>query len=1516
MCGIVAYFGGAPNGLTRVLTAMAAIIYRAPDSTGIGIFGDENEPLKARKSVGSVVQLTDLLLKKPFYPDLPGWLISLLAPPGDNASIEDRQFRLLKYERLPLTYFQEVKNGERTYPLFGELVDAHNPQAPGIFPGWPGRPTPLPSPKISSRQELKETVCCLIDKYDLSSVAIKSIVKDALARALEKRRGEESMEAEKEHVLAAFDRVFDETVSDETVPRAPQFEQMTFWTNQKAGELLWKILDESEIEIPEDYDTDGVRGVFRLLDAALASRIPGDPRLAERLQGELERIRERADGDSMDWKTLFTAEKAANVYGWAAAAAMAHLENEPSQKAKKPDGRSEQDRPEVSVAPGKTDPAILSSLLPPILSQGRWALQSAVTAENGHPFFDETNRRMIVLNGQFNTDVENQVLAYLKGVARINPRTENSSEYFSLLWGYYFDRLFQEKERYDSIRTQVEGDLETYDIGSQSIDYKIFHKVRDKSEKEIDRIAFVETSRQMIRGGGQIAVAGASLASASTVFLTCHNRPVFIVRSLENDDVMVVSDINAAMGLFSQKLIGEITGKLDALKAKYRHLPENSSDGHSPGRLGEAELSKFKEEENGLLKNFAVQVYPLDGECIFARIAAKNENGRVRRTVEITDFDGKPMPDIESFETILRPPHIQKDFYTSFYETHLHEIPDRLEEILNYYASDRFAPPNLPFRNGFLQRRFGHRFEGLKRLVLVGMGSTHHMNLSARRFVEAAVPQIETVAVKPVESEDLFKTISPEKDLVVLSSWSGTTAEIVQLANVLKARNVPFVAVTEKLFSDLGLAAAKSGGVLSTMSGEEITVSGIKSTLCTLECLCLLGVWLCGRLQCEERSLELLKFLFEIPETLGRMINDAEIGLFCERIARESAKSGATCVIDAIGAGGVAFEAAAKLSESSWSSAGKAVDYRDLYTQGLRRGPESNLILVNATYKPRVAEAIGVMKKLFLEKIPFAAVTASVREKASVETFSRNRSVCVPEVDPTLQPFVDCAFYYILSFHYGRARGRSSDFPRNRAKSVTAARNLFEKPPSPAGEFHKMDSAFRGIGIEKIVSDAWLFRDTVWESSAGEYWERAYLAGIRELVGIARAPNAVDVLVSSPDGGNVEPVVSHLAKALSEEREIVFVPLDRPARAAANNLSVHFNRLLANQIRTAAPGDPMDRFPSHSLTILLDSRAHDRASMENLGQDPPIDSVYVGPEYDVSAACSVFGNCFLKMPASFCGSDLLYFTVSLMFIDALERFAPVRAGILKRFFQNGCLCFNSIMDSESLRRDIEFAMESNSGYKTALFIGPPGGAGDLCEERFDQFSPMTLQSYYYGECAHGPLVTVDPDVDKKFVRLEPGKAMYPKYGKETVADWESRYLGGRSADIFLNNSADCAACLDCQSETPFFAEGRWYFPVLRKSYDIKEDNLVIVDATNARNLGRAKDDLSTLGARYARMIVVTQEAFFRPGEKNRLFKFPVSHMIKIPPLFRQEGASVPINGLLLPVAISMVASALAASAKK
>jgi len=136
-----------------------------------------------------------------------------------------------------------------------------------------------------------------------------------------------------------------------------------------------------------------------------------------------------------------------------------------------------------------------------------------VTAKNAHPFFDNLFQRIIVLNGQFNTNVESDVRSFLEKVANYSFRSENSSEYFALLWGYYYKRLSDEKKRFKNIRTQIETGLENYDIGSQSVDYQIFHRLRGKSQEQIDELAFIETARKLTQGGGQIAVSGLSLHS-------------------------------------------------------------------------------------------------------------------------------------------------------------------------------------------------------------------------------------------------------------------------------------------------------------------------------------------------------------------------------------------------------------------------------------------------------------------------------------------------------------------------------------------------------------------------------------------------------------------------------------------------------------------------------------------------------------------------------------------------------------------------------------------------------------------------------------------------------------------------------------------------------------------------------------------------------------------------------------------------------------------------------------------
>ena len=115
MCGIVAYFGGAGNNLTRILTAMSAIIYRAPDSTGVGFLGDDVNSLRVRKSLGSVANLIPVLLENPAYPNPTADLLSIFTAESPGVSAQDLQQRLLDFEGFAPDIYNALLRGTQPY---------------------------------------------------------------------------------------------------------------------------------------------------------------------------------------------------------------------------------------------------------------------------------------------------------------------------------------------------------------------------------------------------------------------------------------------------------------------------------------------------------------------------------------------------------------------------------------------------------------------------------------------------------------------------------------------------------------------------------------------------------------------------------------------------------------------------------------------------------------------------------------------------------------------------------------------------------------------------------------------------------------------------------------------------------------------------------------------------------------------------------------------------------------------------------------------------------------------------------------------------------------------------------------------------------------------------------------------------------------------------------------------------------------------------------------------------------
>ena len=1510
MCGIVGYFGGAGNNLTRVLTGMSAIIYRAPDSTGVAIFGDDGEPIKTRKAVGSVERLAEALLEDCAYPNFENVLLSVCSNGDTQESLLAQQRRLIAFEGLPVDQMAAAADSG-SYPTYDDLVDLNTDGPCRLTPGQPGRPNGSRPYFLRSKKDVGLFVRLLIEVYDLSPVVIREIIRKPLLAVIAAKRAADAISAESVEIMNAFDRLFESILEGQQPLKVEPGGRKRFPPNPLALKSLWRCLPDTPIHIPRDYDRDGVCCMFRLLDVALLTRLAYRPKLLETLERTLVYSWPRHQRPApMDWKSLYRAEKGVNVYGWAAAAALTCLQRDDFLPEILGDLSGGQVMRESSIVPGQTDPLSLRYLTQPVISHGRWAVQSAVNEKNAHPFLDEKRYRSVVINGQFDGKTEDNLKKFIAKVGDFSFRSENSAEYFPLLWGYYFEQLSEAQKRYRAVLTQVRNDLQEYGIGSNTIDYSVHQAVKDKTPVQLDEAAFIEAARQITKHGGQVAACGMSILSPRKLYVAAHNRPVFVVRRLENDDFMVVSDINAAMGLFPQKLIFEKREELERLEAEFKAaLDARMQDGAGTGP-STAQKAAFTRDRAKLLKAFSVEVHALDGEEIFARIETRVADGRVSRVIGIFDFNGNPLPDIEPFRTVLSPIQAKKDRERSFYETHLREIPDRFADILRTYVPQENRAPVFDIRKNRLRRRFGADFRSLKRIFLAGTGSAYFMCEIGKRLFNDLMPGVDVRVVRPGEIEKPESMFVPEKDLVVLLSWSSTTADMVLLAKKLLSMKVVMVCITEKTFADMAIIVAKSGGVIHCLSQEEVTVAGVKSTICMLFCLYLLGMWIAAGSGDKENALAHLGKMHRLPHILANLLRDEKTEAFTKALAAEKAQSIATIVIGAVNTDGVGREAALKMEESSWTSLGKALDYRDVLTTGFAETGANILVIVDATCRHRHAEAVAVMERLRRRHVEFVALGLSGQAEAHVKRLSEGRCFFLPHLEKeALQPFVSLIFFYQLSFYYGLAHGIGLGVaPRNRAKSMTIGRSLFEKKDSSAKELFRIKNLNEKLRADNLPAPG-LETVSIWEKDAHTPTSRHYYRQMRHL---ARMMSTRDLqaIVCGGAEENAGRLAAFLFDDNSDIDEIILAPMERAAEAAVRSVAAIWSRLWDYPLRVVSPEQPLDAFERNVLLFMVAATSAGQTRMaERLARAScPVFRLAVEGGSDECPPVENEGGVFLlKEVPTEARSDYLFAAVNLIFIEAWRRFYPSKAQIVEAHFRSGGQTVLELLNNAELKAGLEKCVSANRQYETLFYIGPPVGTGLAWVEKFDRTGARLMESHVFGESAHGPIVTVDSRVERKFVKLDSRKQMVSAYGEERVSFWEKRYLGGRSVDAFLNAPP---VELFHEEKTPFFVDGAWYLPTLQDDYDRANDNLIVMDACWEPYIDQTLDEISAFGCRYPRMVLMTQQSFLNSETKDALYKFPVSNTITLP-----ETPVGPVAKMHLPLIMNIIGEELAACAK-
>jgi hypothetical protein len=263
----------------------------------------------------------------------------------------------------------------------------------------------------------------------------------------------------------------------------------------------------------------------------------------------------------------------------------------------------------------------------------------------------------------------------------------------------------------------------------------------------------------------------------------------------------------------------------------------------------------------------------------------------------------------------------------------------------------------------------------------------------------------------------------------------------------------------------------------------------------------------------------------------------------------------------------------------------------------------------------------------------------------------------------------------------------------------------------------------------------------------------------------------------------------------------------------------------------------------------------------------------------------------------------LYTYSHQLLLHAWRDYQPKKASVIQRHAAGAAAAIRRVLNDEPLLAGLQRVAASNRRYQTGFFISPFAVSGRTWEMHFDRTGGLTLVHHPPGHTGHGPIVTIDGEVDQKYVALERREDMITRYGEPEVARWEAAFLEGDTVEAFLAHPPDGPLP---RPRAPFYSVNRWYLPVLQPDYDARRDNLIVLDMTAERSLPFMLDELSLVGSRAPRLVVITQEARIKAVGAKTLFSFPISDLLILPSHHR-----MPIADLHLPLVLNAVGAALA-----
>lgn len=319
------------------------------------------------------------------------------------------------------------------------------------------------------------------------------------------------------------------------------------------------------------------------------------------------------------------------------------------------------------------------------------------------------------------------------------------------------------------------------------------------------------------------------------------------------------------------------------------------------------------------------------------------------------------------------------------------------------------------------------RLSSIRRVVLVGMGTSLHAAMLGRRYFEE-------LAGVPAETDNAseFRYRNPIQDsetLVVSVSQSGETVDVLEAMAVAKQSGALQVTICN---TEGAQTTRVADGTVYTRAGLERGVASTKCFTTAVAALYALALKLgevrgtLGR----ARQVQLVADLARLPDAVARVTSDSAR---YSRLATHFAEAQHLLFLGRGHAFPVAMEGALKMKEVSYIHA-------EGYAAGeMKHGP---IALIDRSF-PTVAVATrhALRSKLIsnIEQVQarggevLAVVTEGDREIASLA----DQVVEIPETPELLEPIVATVPLQLFAYYVAVRRGCDVDQPRNLAKTVT-----------------------------------------------------------------------------------------------------------------------------------------------------------------------------------------------------------------------------------------------------------------------------------------------------------------------------------------------------------------------------------------------------------------------------------------------------------------------------------------------